>query len=90
MPTRIKPKLPPTYLLMVSLLFTVIGVILDSLTLIILGILAFSYSLLLVVLGQKKQSAVVPMPHERLRAPAIIVIGTVIFILLALKLAGAI
>ena len=61
MPTRIKPKLPPTYLLMVSLLFTVIGVILDSLTLIILGILAFSYSLLLVVLGQKKQSAVVPM-----------------------------
>ena len=90
MPRRIKPKRPPTYLLMLSLLFIVIGLILDSLTLIILGILAFSYSIFLVILREKTQSAVVPMPHERFRTPAIIIVGAVIFILLTLKLIGVI
>ena len=90
MPRRIKPKRPPTYLLMLSLLFIVIGLILDSLTLIILGILAFSYSIFLVILREKTQSAVVPMPHERFGTSAIIMVGAVIFILLTLKLIGVI
>jgi len=90
MPTRIKPKLPPTYLLMLSLLFAVVGVILDSLTLIILGILAFFYSVSLVILREKRQTAIVPMPHERNRALTIIIVGVVIFVLLALKLIGVV
>ena len=88
MPSRLKPKLPSTYLLMLSLLFIVIGVILDSLTLIILGLLAFFYSASLIILREKRQSAIVPMPHERFRAPTIIIVGTVIFVILAFKLIG--
>ena len=90
MPMKLKPKLPSTYLSMLSLLFTVIGVILDSLTLIILGILAFFCSVSLVILREKRQSAIVPLPHERFRVPTIIIVGAVIFILLALKLIGII
>ena len=85
----IKPENSSIFFLMLSLLFTVIGVIYDSFTLIIFGIVSFFYSIFAVFSG-KRLSAVVPMPHERFRASAIIIVGAVILILLALKLAGAI
>ena len=90
MPKGIKPKAASIYFLMLSLLFTVTGVLFDSINLIIFGLLSFFYSVFVVVLSKERQSVVVPMPHERFRAQAIIIVGVVILILLALKLTGVI
>ena len=86
----IKPKVGSTYFLMLSLLFTVTGVIFDSITLLVIGILSFFYGVFVVVLSEKRQRPVMPMPHERFRAQTIIIVGIVNLILLALWLIGAI
>lgn len=85
----IRPKGSPTYYLIGSLLFMVAGLVFDSLPLIILSIVAFFYSAILVILRQR-QRTVAPMPNKRYRAQAIIIVGYVIFMLLALRLIGVI
>ena len=90
MPKGIKPKAASIYFLMLSLLFTVIGVIFDSITLIIFGLLSFFYGAFVVILSKKRQSPVMPMPHKKYRAQTIIMIGIVNLMLLALKLTGTI
>ena len=85
----IRPKGSSTYYLIGSLLFMATGLIFDSLPLIVLSIIAFFYSVFLVIL-RKRQKTVVPLPHERYRAQAIIIVGYVIFLLLALRLTGVI
>ena len=85
----IRPKGSPIYYLIGSLLFMITGLIFESLPLISLSIITFFYSAFLVIL-RKRQMAVVPMPHEKYRAQATIIVGYVIFLLLALKLTGVI
>lgn len=90
MPIKIKPKISSIYFLMLSLLFTVLGVIIDSITLLVFGILSFFYGVFVVILSERRQSSVMPLPHERYRAKAIIIVGIVNLALLALKLTGVI
>ena len=85
----IRPKGSPIHYLIGSLLIMATGLIFDSLPLIVLSIIAFFYSVFLVIL-RKRQRTAVPLTHERYRAQAIIIVGYVIFMLLALRLTGII